>query len=92
MPPTMSTIWHLWALITMMEMVWFFIHEHHGTPRECSECHSSVDFKFVCCLSISTYNNFYNHMTPFNVDKLRLIVAVKVGVKTFSLLFHGFHG
>jgi hypothetical protein len=31
----------------MMEIVWFFCKEHHGTPHECSKCHSSIDFKFV---------------------------------------------
>jgi hypothetical protein len=28
-------------------LVRFFFKEHHGTPHECSQCHSTTDFKFV---------------------------------------------
>jgi hypothetical protein len=30
-----------------MELVQFFCKEHHGTPHECSKCHSKIDFEFM---------------------------------------------
>jgi hypothetical protein len=38
-------------VIPMIELVWSFIKEHHDTPHECSKCHSSLDFKCVCCFN-----------------------------------------
>ena len=41
----------------------------------------------LCTISIATCNKLFEIMMPFNGDKIRPRLAVKVGDKTFSWLF-----
>jgi hypothetical protein len=41
----------------------------------------------LCTISIATCNKLFEIMTPFNGDKMRPRLAVKLGDKTFSWLF-----
>jgi hypothetical protein len=41
----------------------------------------------LCTISIATGNKLFEIMTPFNGDKIRPRLAIKVGDKTFSWLF-----
>ena len=40
----------------------------------------------LCTISIATCNKIFNHMTPFNGDKIRPRVMARAGGKTFSWL------
>ncbi len=64
----------------------FFKNELHGTPHECSKCHSTTDFN-LCTVSIAMCNKIFNHMTPFNEDRIRPRVTARAGGKMFSWLF-----
>jgi hypothetical protein len=41
----------------------------------------------LCTISIATCHKLFEIMTPFNRDKIRPRIAVRVGTKTFSWLF-----
>jgi hypothetical protein len=70
-------------MTTMMNSLRFFIKEPLFNA-------SSVIPQLIlnfCTGSIAMCNKLFNQMTPFNGDKIRHKITVKVGAKTFSWMF-----